>query len=85
MAEQADASPGSGEAEGREPSGIRPEEEPGTGTLFIMLVFLMALAAVFMVAPGVDSDIYALVMATPVLIHQVWSWRQRREAVPEVA
>lgn len=47
MAEQADASPGSVEPEGREPSGIRPEEEPGTGTLFIMLVFLMALAAMW--------------------------------------
>ena len=46
---------------------------------------LMALAAVFMVAPGADSDIYAMVLATPVLLQQFWAWRQRRMAVPEVA
>jgi TRAP transporter 4TM/12TM fusion protein len=46
---------------------------------------LMALAAVFMVAPGAESDIYAAVLATPVLIQQVWAWRQNRVAVPEVA
>ena len=50
-----------------------------------LLRYLMALAAVFMVAPGTDSDIYALAIATPVLIQQIWAWRQRREAVPEVA
>ena len=46
---------------------------------------LMALAAIFMVAPGAESDIYALVLATPVLIQQVWTWRQSRVVVPEVA
>ncbi len=46
---------------------------------------LMALAAIFMVAPGANSDIYALVIATPVFIQQIWAWRQNREAVPEVA
>lgn len=50
-----------------------------------VLRYLMALAAVFMVAPGTDSDIYALAIATPVFIQQFWAWRQRREAVPEVA
>ena len=47
--------------------------------------FLMALAAVFMVAPGTDSDIYATVLATPVLLQQFWAWRQKRVAVPEIA
>jgi len=46
---------------------------------------LMALAAIFMVAPGANSDMYSLVIATPVFIHQIWAWRQNREAVPEVA
>jgi TRAP-type uncharacterized transport system fused permease subunit len=47
--------------------------------------FLMALAAVFMVAPGADTDLYAMVLATPVLLQQFLAWRQRRVAVPEVA
>jgi TRAP transporter 4TM/12TM fusion protein len=46
---------------------------------------LMALAAIFMVAPGTTSDIYSLVIATPVFIQQIWAWRQSREALPEVA
>jgi len=37
----------------------------------IPLRLLMALAAVMMVAPGVTSDIYSLVLALPVLIQQV--------------
>jgi hypothetical protein len=45
----------------------------------------MALAAVFMVAPGADTDLYAMVLATPVLLQQFLAWRQRRVAVPEVA
>ncbi|NCF82480.1 MAG: TRAP transporter fused permease subunit [Proteobacteria bacterium] len=49
------------------------------------LRFLMALAAVFMVAPGATSDIYAAVLALPVVIQQVLAWRKNREAVPEVA
>lgn len=49
------------------------------------LRFLMALAAVFMVAPGATSDIYALVLAAPVMFQQVLAWRQSREPVPEIA
>ena len=41
---------------------------------------LMAFAAVFMVAPGVTSDMYALVLALPVLIQQGLAWRQERNS-----
>ncbi|GBE42972.1 sialic acid TRAP transporter permease protein SiaT [bacterium BMS3Bbin10] len=44
---------------------------------------LMAFAAVFMVAPGVTSDMYALVLALPVLIQQGLAWRQERNSVLE--
>ena len=47
--------------------------------------FLMALAAICMVAPGLKSDVYAAVLALPVLIQQVAAWRREREVVPEVA
>jgi len=47
--------------------------------------FLMAFAAIFMVAPGVTSDMYALVLVIPVLIQQVLSWRQTREVVADIA
>ncbi|GMQ96015.1 MAG: TRAP transporter permease [Gammaproteobacteria bacterium] len=46
---------------------------------------LMALAAIFMVAPGVTSDLYALVLAFPVIIQQVLARRRERDAVPEIA
>ncbi|TFH44019.1 MAG: TRAP transporter permease [Lysobacterales bacterium] len=46
---------------------------------------LMALAAIFMVAPGATSDLYAAVLALPVLIQQVAAWRRERDAVPEIA
>jgi TRAP transporter 4TM/12TM fusion protein len=46
---------------------------------------LMALAAIFMVAPGTDTDIYAMVLASPVFLQQFLAWRQRRVVVPEVA
>tara|TARA_B110000483_G_scaffold242453_1_gene328364 strand:+ start:2405 stop:4525 length:2121 start_codon:yes stop_codon:yes gene_type:complete len=39
---------------------------------------LMALAAVFMVAPGVTSDLYSLVLALPVLIQQVRAYQQEQ-------
>ena len=47
MAEEAGASPEVGEPEESGSGEIRPEEEPGVGTLFIMLIFLMALAAMW--------------------------------------
>ena len=40
---------------------------------------LMALAAVFMVAPGVTSDLYSLVLALPVLIQQVRAYQQEQK------
>jgi TRAP-type uncharacterized transport system fused permease subunit len=46
---------------------------------------LMVLAAIFMVAPGLQSDLYAIVLALPVLIQQIAAWRRERDAVPEVA
>ncbi len=46
---------------------------------------LMGFAALFMVAPGVTSDMYALVLALPVLVQQVMAWRQVRDAEPEAA
>jgi len=49
------------------------------------LRFLMALAAIFMVAPGVTSDIYAMVLATPIVIQQVLRWRTNREVVADIA
>jgi TRAP transporter 4TM/12TM fusion protein len=47
--------------------------------------FLMAFAAVFMVAPGTTSDMYAVVLAIPVLFQQVTAWRQERDNVLENA
>ncbi|GMQ76878.1 MAG: TRAP transporter permease [Gammaproteobacteria bacterium] len=46
---------------------------------------LMAFAAIFMVAPGLTSDLYALVLALPVIIQQVMARRRERDAVPEIA
>ena len=40
---------------------------------------LMALAAVFMVAPGVTSDLYSLVLALPVLIQQVRAYQHEQK------
>jgi hypothetical protein len=34
-----------------------------------------------MVAPGAQSDMYALALALPVLIQQVTAWRRERDAV----
>ena len=42
---------------------------------------LIGVAALFMVAPGLKSDMYALVLAIPMLIQQVTAWRQERDAV----
>ncbi len=48
MAEEPGAASGSDSAEPGGPSGADHEEEPvTTGTLFIMLIFLMALAALW--------------------------------------
>jgi len=38
-----------------------------------------------MVAPGVTSDIYAMVLATPIVIQQVLRWRTNREVVADIA
>ena len=38
----------------------------------------MALAGVLLVAPGAESDMYALVMFAPVFIHQLFRWRRNR-------
>ncbi len=46
---------------------------------------LMALAAVFMVAPGVTSDLYSLVLALPVLIQQVRAYQQEQNLKPASA
>jgi TRAP transporter 4TM/12TM fusion protein len=46
---------------------------------------LMAFAAIFMVAPGATSDLYAVVLIVPVLAQQVLAWRRERDAVPEIA
>jgi TRAP-type uncharacterized transport system fused permease subunit len=46
---------------------------------------LMGFAAIFMVAPGVTSDLYALVLIAPVLIQQGLARRRERDAVPEIA
>ncbi len=42
---------------------------------------LIGVAALFMVAPGLKSDMYALVLALPMLIQQVTAWRQERDAI----
>ena len=47
--------------------------------------FLMGFAAIFMVAPGVTSDLYALVLAAPVLVQQGLARRREREAIPDIA
>ena len=36
---------------------------------------LIALAGMFMVAPGFESDLWALAFATPVLVQQIVTWR----------
>ena len=46
---------------------------------------LMGFAAVFMVAPGATSDMYAVVLVLPVLVQQVMARRQERDSVPENA
>jgi len=46
---------------------------------------LIAIAALFMVAPGTTSDMYALVLALPVLVQQVRARRRERELVPSEA
>ena len=46
---------------------------------------LMGFAAVFMVAPGATSDMYALVLALPVLVQQGMAWRRMRDVVLENA
>ncbi len=46
---------------------------------------LIGMAGMFMVAPGATSDMYALVMALPVLVQQVVAWRSRRDLAAEVA
>lgn len=46
---------------------------------------LIGIAAVFMVAPGVNSDMYALVLALPVLVQQVSAWRKERDSVASEA
>ena len=43
--------------------------------------FLIGIAALFMVAPGATSDMYALVLALPVLVQQVMAYRRERETV----
>ena len=42
---------------------------------------LMALAAIFMVAPGLTSDFYAVVMMVPIMIQQTLAWREERDSV----
>lgn len=49
------------------------------------LRFLMAFAAVFMVAPGTTSDMYAVILAIPVVFQQVTAWRHERDNVLENA
>lgn len=46
---------------------------------------LIGIAAVFMVAPGATSDMYALVLALPVLVQQVVARRREREAATAAA
>jgi len=46
---------------------------------------LMAFAAIFMVAPGLTSDFYALALALPVIVQQVMARRRERDAIPEIA
>jgi TRAP transporter 4TM/12TM fusion protein len=42
---------------------------------------MIALAGVFMVAPGIESDLWALALAAPVAMQQIWTWRMNRYAV----
>jgi len=44
--------------------------------------FLIGFAALFMVAPGATSDMYALVLALPVVVQQVMAARRERESLP---
>ncbi|MCP5371765.1 MAG: TRAP transporter permease [Hyphomicrobiales bacterium] len=46
---------------------------------------LMALAGIFMVAPGIRSDLYAVVLAAPVVAQQVLAWRRDRTAALQSA
>lgn len=49
------------------------------------LRFLMGFAAIMMVAPGLKTDFYALVLALPVLIQQVRASKQMGDPEPEQA
>jgi len=45
--------------------------------------FLMGFAAIMMVAPGLKTDLYALILALPVLIQQVSASRRMDEITTE--
>ena len=47
----------------------------------LQVSIVMGFAAVFMVAPGVTSDMYALVLALPVLVQQVMAYRLEQDSV----
>jgi len=46
---------------------------------------LIAIAGMFMVAPGLKSDLYAALFAAPVLLQQVIYWKRDRAAAPQNA
>ncbi|MBV40598.1 MAG: C4-dicarboxylate ABC transporter permease [Rhodospirillaceae bacterium] len=47
----------------------------------VLFRILIGVAAIFMVAPGATSDTYAVVLALPVLLQQVATWRRGRIAM----
>ncbi len=48
----------------------------------VVIRWAMALAGILLVAPGMRSDIFALIFVAPVLIQQVIVWRSARPIIP---
>jgi len=51
----------------------------------VVIRWAMALAGILLVAPGMRSDIFALIFVAPVLIQQVIVWRSARPIIPKNA
>ena len=49
----------------------------------VVIRWAMALAGILLVAPGMRSDIFALIFVAPVLIQQVIVWRSARPIIPK--
>ena len=51
----------------------------------VIIRWAMAFSGVLLVAPGIQSDLFALVFVAPVLIQQVTAWRRAKPVVSQNA